>query len=270
MILYNFIKFVSCTCLSLFLVSCGVILHGSSTDVTIKSDNGLDNDVDIIAVGPKKVVKYYNMSLPCEIKVQHNNLPLRVSMVSKESVYDPFTIESETKGDFVNTLGQVFGWSSIGSSAIIAGSLAGAGAFDGVAAAVTGGFALGGVGLIALGKSAKIDLPRNKFFSVSSTHNHINSEQIQRLRDIQDIYLLLQQEEYILAEAKARSLIESEPSGELYYLKGISNYYLDEYKQALNDLKLAQYLVEPSINPGLYKEIDNGIDATNNARYNKK
>lgn len=235
----------------------------------IETDKVTATGVNIVAVGPKEVVEYQNVSLPFKMKVKHNNLPLRVSMSSKEDLYDPFTINAIRKGEFWNGLDQILGYSLILEGAIFAGASLAADTFDEFSA-ITFGSSGAGLGLLALGKSAEIDIPDNKHYLTSSTTNLNSSEWHQRYMDIKDVYTLLNEEQYSLSEAKSRWLIEKEESGELYYLKGISNYYLDEHKQALEDLKQALYLVDPETNPGLRNEIIECIESAEDARRIKK
>ena len=67
-------------------------MHGNSTKVMIETEKGNVDNVNLTAVGPKKVVELKNISLPYKMKVKHNNLPLRVTLNSENDVYDAFTI----------------------------------------------------------------------------------------------------------------------------------------------------------------------------------
>lgn len=257
------------TCYMHVLTSCGTFVHGTSTKVTIETDQITDDSVNIVVIGPKKSVEYKNVSLPFTMKVKHHNLPLRVSMSSNEDMYEPFTIKAVRKGELWNDVSRIFGWSSIGTGVMFGGISAGCETFDDFSGVTFGSIGVG-VGLMALGKFAETDIPENKIYLTSSTLYNNNESWYIRFKDIQDIYNLLQEENYLLAEAKSRWLIEQEASGELYYLKGISNYYLGEHKQALEDLKKALYLVAPEANPGLRTEIIECIESTEAAQRIKK
>ena len=258
------------TCYIFTFTSCGTFVHGTSTKVTIETDKTTDDNVNIVAIGPKKVVEYKNVSLPFKMKVKHNNLPLRVSMSTDEDRYDPFTIKAVRKGDGWDDLAQAFGWSSIavGGGFAIWGMCDDSMGSEGTAVGL--GYVGFGAALIGLCEFAETDIPENKFYLTSSTPDRNNESWYRRFKDIQDIYTLLQEEDYQLAEAKSRWLLEEEESGELFYLKGISNYYLDEHKQALEDLKQALYLVDPETNPGLRNEIIECIESAEDARRIKK
>lgn len=252
-----------CVSFMFILASCGTFVHGTSTKVTIETDKTTDDSVNIVAIGPKKIVEYKNVSLPFKMKVKHNNLPLRVSMSSNKDKYDPFTIKAVRKGKAWASFGKLVGWSSVASGAGVAVAL-------GEAEPICLGFAGFGAALIGLCEYAETDIPDNRHYLTSSTPNINNEVWYRRLNDIQDIYTLLQEENYILAEAKSRWLIEGGESGELYYLKGMSNYYLGEYKQAIEDLKQGLYLVEPEQNPGLRTEIIECLESAEDARRIKK
>lgn len=249
--------------------SCGTFVHGTSTKVTIETDKTTDDSVNIVTIGPKKVVEYKNVSLPFKMKVKHNNLPLRISMASNKDKYDPFTIKAVRKGDAWADLVKLFGWTSVG----VGGGFAVWGMCDEVMSEATPiglGYMGLGAALIGLCEFAETDIPDNKYYLTSSTPDSNNESWYRRFKDIQDIYTLLQEEDYLLAEAKSRWLLEQEESGELFYLKGISNYYLGEHKQALEDLKQALYLVDPETNPGLRNEIIECIESVEDARRIKK
>jgi len=243
-------------------------VHGTSTKVTIETDKGTDDSVNIVAIGPKKVVEYKNVSLPFKMKVKHNNLPLRISMASNEDKYDPFTIKAVRKGDAWASLGKFFGWTSVGGG----GALAIWGMCDESVGDVEIGLGFMGVGaaLIGLCEFAETDIPDNKYYLTYSIPDSNNESWYRKFKDMQDIFILLLEEDYLLAEAKSRWLLEQEESGELFYLKGISNYYLGEHKQALEDLKQALYLVDPETNPGLRNEIIECIESAEDARRIKK
>lgn len=227
--------------------------------------------VDLFAIGPKDTILYESITLPYEIKVKHNNLPLRVSVKSDKNYYEDFTIGAIERGDLARTLGLAFGYSTIGSAAIVGGALAASDCFDGVTAAVTGSYMAIGGGLLALGYTARTNTPKDKSYLLASeayneTNSYKKSSWWLQMNNISDIYALLNDKEYKLAEAKSRYMITKEPTAELYYLKGVSNYYLGEYKQSLNDLWTGYYMIEDKSNPGLKSEITDFIDIVNNKR----
>lgn len=262
------------TLILLAFSSCAAILHGTATKVTIETDKGNVDSVNLTAIGPKNVIELKNISLPYQMKVKHNNLPLRVSLYSNDDTYDPFTIGAVHKGEVIALISKVFGYSTLGSSGIVAGALAGGDAFDSEAIVPLGGMAGLGAAMLALGYTAETDVPDNKFYltsshPITSTNAYEREEWHHRLIAINDVYTLLNTRKYKLAEAKSRWLLRQEQTGELLYLKGISNYYLGNYKQSLEDLKNGLILVDPETNPGLREKIMECIETTENAKQMK-
>lgn len=259
------------TLILLTLSSCAAILHGTSTKVTIEGDKGHVDNVNLTAIGPKKVVELKNVSLPYRMKVKHNNLPLRVTLNSENDAYDPFTIGAIHKGD--GTLSKWLGYITMASALGVTCALefgGGGGFSDPEAMAALIPFAVGSAALLAIGYTAETDVPDNKFYltssyPITSNNTYEREEWYQRLTAVNDVYALLNNKEYKLAEAKARWLWGQEPTGELLYLKGISNYYLGEYKQSLEDLKNGLSMVDAETNPGLRKSIIECIETTENA-----
>ncbi len=257
--------------------SCAAILHGTSTKVMIETDKGNVDNVDLTAIGPKKVVELKNISLPYRMKVKHNNLPLRVTLNSENDVYDSFTIGAIHKGKFIGAISKIFGYSALGASIGVTCALefgGGGGFSDPETMKVMGTFGGIGAALLAIGYTAETDLPDNKFYLTSSYPITLNNtyereDWYQRLTAVNDVYALLNNKEYKLAEAKSRWLLKQEPTGELLYLKGVSNYHLGEYKQSLEDLKNGLTLVDAETNPGLRNSIIECIETTENAKQMK-
>ncbi len=257
--------------------SCAAILHGTSTKVMIETDKGNVDNVDLTAIGPKKVVELKDISLPYRMKVKHNNLPLRVTLNSENDVYDSFTIGAIHKGETIGTLSKWMGYITLGSSLAVTSALefgGGGGFSDPETMKVMGTFGGIGAALLAIGYTAETDLPDNKFYLTSSYPITLNNtyereDWYQRLTAVNDVYALLNNKEYKLAEAKSRWLLKQEPTGELLYLKGVSNYHLGEYKQSLEDLKNGLTLVDAETNPGLRNSIIECIETTENAKQMK-
>lgn len=261
----------------LTLSSCATILHGTSTKVMIETDNGNVDNVNLTAIGPKKVVELKNISLPYRMKVKHNNLPLRITLNSDNDAYDPFTIGAIHKGEVIGGLSKLSGYITMGSALVGASALefgGGGGFSDSETITAMAPFVGVCAALLAIGYTAETDIPDNKFYLTSSypiTSNNVyeREEWYRRLTAINDVYGLLKDKEYKLAEAKSRWLLDQEPTGELFYLKGISNYYLGKYKQSLEDLKNGLFLVDAEINPGLRESIIECIETTENAKQMK-
>lgn len=233
-------------CAVLLLQSCAGIIYGRSSVVTIESDKEADT-VDITAIGPREVVHLSGVSMPYRMKVKHKNLPLRVSLESDKNLYDPFTIGAVRKGETLGTLSRVFGYSTLGACTAVGTAFAvSEGTTDYAGPAFAAGAVLGG-GLLAIGYTAETDVPDRKFYLTSSRAiteaNRFETEKCwQRIRDEVDIYQLLEDNEYKLSKAKVQWLIRQVgPSGELYYLKGISDYYLGNHDDALHSLSKALF-----------------------------
>lgn len=268
------IKIIAQIALCVFVFSsCATIRFGKSTIVTIESENPSDT-VNLLAIGPKDVIKYDNVTFPYKMKVQHNNLPLRISLESSKNSYDPFTIGAVRKGEFIGSLSKLMGYASVGSSLAVTAGLefgGGGGFSDPETLSAMAPFVGIGAALLTIGYTAKTDIPDNKFYLTSSSpitkESKFKTEIWWRhLCDITDIYTLLENEEYKLSEAKARWMIEQEPTGELFYLKGISNYHLDNHKDALEDLKIALTYQDTEKISGLREEIFQAIEAVENAK----
>lgn len=247
--------------------SCSTIRFGSSTSVTIETEHPGDV-VDILAIGPKKVVDLQQVTLPYKYKVKHNNLPQRVDIVSNDYIYEPLTIGAVRKGEFMGYLCRVLGWTegSVMTTLGVGLSFAeGMGGIMGTAPFWGTGLILGG-GLLAVGYTAETDIPDSKYYLTSSVPiDSINLYQLEgwylRQRALDDVYTLLSQGEYKLSKAKASFLLKEDPNAELFYLRGISSYYLGEHKKALSDLNESLYRLNAEINPGLKDEVVECISA---------
>ncbi len=253
--------------------SCATIRFGKSTTITIESEN-LSDTVNIIAIGPKGIERYDNVTFPYQIKVKHNNLPLRISLESLKNSYDPFTIGAIRKGEIIGPISKLLGYTelavSLGVTAVL--EFGGGGGFSdpGTLSAMIPSVGIGAA-LLAIGYTAKTKIPDNRFFLTSSSpiteETKFKTENWWRhLCNITDIYTLIENKEYELSEAKARWIIGQNPTGELFYLKGISNYFLNNHKAALEDLKVALTYQDAEKNSGLRKEIFQAIEDVENAK----
>lgn len=247
--------------------SCSTIRFGRSTTVTIETEHPGDV-VDILAIGPKKSVDIQQVTLPYKYKVRHNNLPQRLDIVSKDYIYEPMTIGAVRKGELMGYVCRILGWTEgtvmtgLGVGLSFAegmGGLVGASPFWGT------GLVLGG-GLLAIGYTAETDIPDSKFYLTSSIPvDSLNIYQLEgwylRQRALDDVYTLLSQGDYKLSKAKASFLLGENPNAELFYLRGISSYYLGEHKKALKDLNESLYRLNAELNPGLKDEVTECIAA---------
>ena len=209
--------------------SCSTIRFGSSTSVTIETEHPGDV-VDILAIGPKKIVDLQQVTLPYKYKVKHNNLPQRVDIVSNDYIYEPLTIGAVRKGELMGYLCRVLGWTegSVMTALGVGLSFAeGMGGIMGTAPFWGTGLVLGG-GLLAVGYTAETDIPDSKYYLTSSVPiDSINLYQLEgwylRQRALDDVYTLLSQGEYKLSKAKASFLLKEDPNAELFYLRGVKS-----------------------------------------------
>ncbi len=260
-------KLIILLIITMALSSCSAIRFGRSTTVTIETEHPGDV-VDILAIGPKEVVDLQQVTLPYEYKVKHNNLPQRVDVVSNDYIYEPLTIGAVRKGEVMGYLCRLFGWTegTVMTGLGVGLSFAeGMGGIIGTAPFWGAGLVLGG-GLLAIGYTAETDIPDSKFYLTSSVPvDSINLYKLEgwylRQRALDDVYTLLSQGDYKLSKAKASFLIEIEPNAELFYLRGISSYYLGEHKKALEDLNESLNRLNIEINPGLRDEVAECISA---------
>lgn len=259
-------RFIIAIVVAVFFSSCSTIRFGRSTTVTIETEHPGDV-VDILAIGPKKTVDIQQVTLPYKYKAKHNNLPLRVDIISKDNIYDPFTIGAEHKGEFIGLLSKWWGYLSSTVSVGVSTSLALTSETTLAELALGCGPTLGlGAALLAIGYTAETDIPDSKYYLTSSVPvDSLNMYQLEgwwiRQKALEDVYTLLSQEEYKLSKAKATFLLKYEPTAELYYLRGISSYYLGKHKEALIDLNEALSRLNVEINPGLRDEVAECISA---------
>lgn len=260
-------KLIILLIVAMTISSCSTIRFGRSTTVTIETEHPGDV-VDILAIGPKNVVDLKQVTLPYKYKVKHNNLPQRLDIVSKNRIYDPFTIGAVHKGKTIGQLCRGLGW---GEGIVMTGlgvglSFAeGMGGIIGTAPFWGTGLILGG-GLLTLGYTAETDIPDSKFYLTTSVPiDSVNLYQLEgwylRQKALDDVYTLLSQGDYKLSKAKASFLLETEQNAELFYLRGISSYYLGEHNNALKDLNEALNRLNVEINPGLRDEVAECISA---------
>ena len=253
------------------LSSCTGIRYGSSTKVTIESTDGLGDNVNITAVGKKKTIQYTNVTLPYRMKVKHNNLPLRVSVESQKNLYPYFSInkketewgKAERQFWYILGLAEGIGLPAIGLGASIASNYY-------KVMPLMGGIGLGIGGLcFAFGALSVPYIPDKKNYFVTPTHitqanAFRNTEKWKKTADVLDIYELLKESEYEVARNKAAYLLTQNKTGELHYLKGVSEYQIGKYKIALKDLRTALYSAD--VTEDMKTDIRKYIEAAENSR----
>lgn len=99
--------------IALLFSSCTAFKYGSSSNVTIQSTVGNDENVEIAVSGERFDMAYHDVKLPFTMKVKHKNLPLEVSVVSPKNLYKDFTVNSKRVG---LDMASVVGWTFLGAS----------------------------------------------------------------------------------------------------------------------------------------------------------
>lgn len=149
------------------LSGCAALKYGSSSDVIIKSASGEAECVDITVSGKKSDAAYLNVTLPFTMKVKHDNLPLAVSVASKDNVYSDFAINAKRVGKTESALWLFCGGSVLGSG-IVALALDGAyDVFDGDGYRNLAFIACGGALALYWGYLTKINVPERGEYSVA-------------------------------------------------------------------------------------------------------
>lgn len=216
----------------------------SYSKIEIASEAGNNDRVDITAVGKKKVKEYHNVQLPFKMIVRNSNLPLRVSIVSKEYFYEDFSIERTYRDAEESTTG------------IIGLSMTAVGGAGGLLCSFLSmpEISLAGISTMTVGLPLYLSVPNyipsQKSYELKA--NKITSENAfmalpnwYRFSEIVDVYKLLgstgynSEEDYKVAKTKVNYLMKQGDSGDLYYQRGICNYKLKKYRQATKDFKKA-------------------------------
>ena len=248
-----------------FFSSCGAVLYGTSTKVTIEADNGREDNVNIVTIGPKKIKEYKNVSLPAKIKVKHNNFPLSVDMYSETSLYTPFTIQSVFKGDNLAIIG-VVGGSLItltgGISYLISGVIS-------MPLVYTGLGMLLGVG------SVTTEIPERKFYQASSlpvdTNNvYMLTDTWRNAKYIDDASKWLTTGYLDRAETMTDWLMTKEKTSELHYLKGVTYYKKNNLSMAKKQFDLALKMDGIKEDSVLYNNVVSYMDEINAINTEKK
>lgn len=246
------------------LSSCDTLFYGTSTKVTIESDKGFADSVNIIATGDEEVVEYKNVSLPYKMKVKHRNLPLHVTLNSKKDKYNSFTIGYKNKGGTIGPILASAGAIISMGSALIMQEKGAPIVYPSLAAMVLGIASIPGV-----------YVPEYKSYLVSSSplevgDSLLNEEWYLRFDAINDVYALLEKEEYNHAKAKIEWLLDKEETAELYYLRGLTYYQNGKLRKARKDIQQASKMITSETNPGLYENVMDCLTSINKARKQKR
>lgn len=221
----------------LLFTSCGTMFYGSSTKVTLKSEEGNTEKVNIVAIGPKKVQEFNNVTLPLDIDVKHNNFPLEVNVVSATNKYESFNMEYETKGENArNVIVAIFGGGAIASEVLGIITMLGGAPELGCAIAFGVGLPLLGVGL--LGETIPTKVP---FFNTYSIKSSTNDSAI--VFDKKIAYQHIYNKEIENALGTINYLLANETDSELMYMKALAYYQAGHRKDAIKYLDSA-YSIE--------------------------
>ena len=231
--------------MAMLLSSCSAIFYGTSTDVVVTSPEQ-GEVVNLFAIGPKDTVRYNTVTLPYTMKVKHSNLPLRVTVETAENTVDNFTIGAVTKGKNVAKLGKTAAWAWLGASALV-GFVATA--FHGIDAGlyVSSYYPAMSVPFFVLGYTTETNIPdAPEYFADTQTVKDKEIKPSIMEYEIDDIYNLLNDCDYTMAELKANYLISKKETAELYYLRGVTYYNLRKQKKAVQDLEKAYSMTNSS------------------------
>lgn len=212
--------FLAFGAISVVLSSCGGMRYGLTSKVLIESTGGSDEHVNIVAVSEKKSYELHNISLPYRMKVKNRQLPLRVTIDSKNYIYEPFDIKEDFHGGMGGITLECLGFGLL--------PLYGAGA-----------------PLILIGELIYGSKPEQDNYILNATpltasNSYLNSPAWKKSRDLADIYDLMKMGKYDLALGKSSYLLSQGETGELYYLRGVCHYENGKYKKAIKDLRQAR------------------------------
>jgi len=221
----------------LLFTSCGTMFYGSSTKVTLKSEEVNTEKVNIVAIGPKKIQEFNNVTFPIDIDVKHNNFPLEVNVVSATNKYKPFNMEYETKGENArNVIVAIFGGGALASEVLGLITILGGAPELGGTIAFGVGLPLFGVGL--LGETIPTKVP---FFNTYSIKSSTNDSAI--VFDKKIAYQHIYNKEIGNALGTINYLLANETDSELMYMKALTYYQAGHRKDAIKYLDSA-YSIE--------------------------
>lgn len=239
------IKLLLLLSMTILLSSCSAIFYGTSTDVMITSPNQ-GEVVNLFGIGPKDTVRYNAVTLPHNMKVKHNNLPLRMTVEAADNTVTNFTVGAVPKGKKIAKLVKPAAWTAFGASALLTYVVT---AMGGIGAGVYlgGSYALLVSPMFVLGYTIETTVPDapEYYVDIQKTEGKEIKPSLTEY-ETDDIYKLLDNSDYTMAECKIDYLITKGETAELYYLMGITRYNLGKYKKAIKDLEKAYSLTNPS------------------------
>ena len=239
------IKLLLLLSMTILLSSCSAIFYGTSTDVMITSPNQ-GEVVNLFGIGPKDTVRYNAVTLPHNMKVKHNNLPLRVTVETAENTVENFTIGAVSKGKNVAKLGKTTAWSVLGATAFV-GVIITSFTDPVVGLYVSSYYAAMSVPFFVLGYTTETNIPdAPEYFTDTKIVSNKEIKPSIMEYEIDDIYNLLNDCDYTMAELKANYLISKKETAELYYLRGVTYYNLRKQKKAVQDLEKAYSMTNSS------------------------
>ena len=239
------IKLLLLLSMTILLSSCSAIFYGTSTDVMITSSTQ-GEVVNLFGIGPKDTVRYNAVTLPYNMKVKHNNLPLRITVETANNTVENFTVGAVPKGKKIAKLVKPAAWAALGTSALMTFVVT---AFNGIDVGLYVGKYY--VPLVApmfvLGYTTETTVPDapEYYVDIQKTEGKEIKPSLAEYES-DDIYKLLGNYDYAMAEWKIDYLITKDETAELYYLRGITHYNLGKHKKAIKDLEKAYSLTNPS------------------------
>lgn len=224
---------------ALSLASCS-----STTTLTINApvnDYETGNTVKhatITAVGNKKVYHVKDVSLPYQMKVKYKHLPLQLNVATDSIAYRPYFIGGEYDKKWAVLSLALGGTLTAESIALFA---VGSDAMSYILAALSiplGGMFLYG-GIKGISEKPNI-IPADGEIRLEKIDGQTPIEELRIKNEIMGIYALIDKKEYQLARTNAEYFLEkaemvhdSRHQGELNYLIGVCDYYLEKYKKAI-------------------------------------
>lgn len=231
--------------MAMLLSSCSAIFYGTSTDVMVASPEQ-GEVVNLFAIGPKDTVRYNTVTLPYTMKVKHSNLPLRVTVETAENTVENFTIGAVSKGKKVAKLGKTAAWSVLGATAFV-GVIVTSFTDPVVGLYVSSYYAAMSVPFFVLGYTTETNIPdAPEYFADTQTVKDKEIKPSIMEYEVDDVYNLLNDCDYTMAELKANYLISKKETAELYYLRGVTHYNLRKQKKAVQDFEKAYSMTNSS------------------------
>lgn len=249
--------------LLLFAIAAMLLASCSSTaTLTIKAPYSYRTGdtvrhANITAVGEKKVYHAEDVTLPYQMKVKYNKLPLQINVSTDSVVYKPYFVDGSDDRSRLT-------WASLGGSALTAlwitiatteeGVIAGLSVVEAVCCGILTCYPI--YGLLTTKPTLT---PTDGIIRLEKSYERMNIEELRIKNEIMGVYTLIdKKKKYKLAKADAEYLLDraiqtrdTRHQGELNYLIGVCDYYLEDYKKAIKQFNSA--LTYTDCRPGVLR-----------------